>query len=120
MSNVEREKISQTKIYLRHYLHTTSHDIHGLDWVKYLWWHEGTIAALLSFFSKLKAEDNLNTGQYINYQTFSNLQFKPLLKNFFHSHDIDLKDTSGEKRPFVSVGITRIVLMFRKASNIPF
>ena len=56
----------------------------------------------------------------MNYQTFSNLQFRPLLKNSFHSIHIDLSDTSGEKIPFVSVGITRLVLMFRKVSNIHF
>ena len=44
----------------------------------------------------------------------------PMLKNSFHSIPIDLRDTSGEKIPFVSVGITRLVLMFRKASNIHF
>ena len=62
----------------------------------------------------------MNTGQYINYQTFSNQQFRPLLKKSFHSIQIDLRDTSDEKIPFVSVGITRLVLMFRKASNIHF
>ena len=56
----------------------------------------------------------------MNYQTFTNLQFRPLLKNSFHSIEIDLRDTSGEKKPFVSVSITRLVLMFRKASNIHF
>ena len=35
------------------------------------------------FISKLKSGDILTTGQYMNYQTFSNLQFRPLLKNFF-------------------------------------
>ena len=35
------------------------------------------------FISKLKAGDILTTGQYMNYQTFSNLQFRPLLKIFF-------------------------------------
>ena len=72
------------------------------------------------FISKLKSGDIKTTGQYMNYQTFSNLQFRPLLKNFFNSIHIDLRDTSGEKIPFVSVGMTRLVLMFRKASNIPF
>ena len=72
------------------------------------------------FVSKLKAGDNITTGQYMNYQTFSNLQFRPLLKNFFHSNHIDLRDTSGEKIHFVSVGITCFVLMFRKLSNIHF
>ena len=74
----------------------------------------------LPFISKLKGEDIITTGQYMNYQTFSNLQFRPLLKNSFLSIHIDLTDTSGEKIPFVSVGITRLVLMFRKVSNIHF
>ena len=56
----------------------------------------------------------------MNYQTFSNLQFGPLLKSSFHSIHIDLRDTSGEKIPFVSAGINHLVLMFRKASNIHF
>ena len=72
------------------------------------------------FISKLKSGDIIITGQYVNYETFSNLQFRPLLKNFFHSFHIDLRDTSGEKKPFVSVGITRLLSMFRKASNIHF
>ena len=54
----------------------------------------------------------------LNYQTFSNIQFRPLLKNSFHSIHIDLRDTSGKKIPFVSVGITRYLLMFRKVSSI--
>ena len=70
------------------------------------------------FISKLKFGDIITTGQYMNYQTISNLQFRPLLKNSFHGIHIDLRDTSGEKIPFVSVGITRLVLMFRKASNL--
>ena len=72
------------------------------------------------FISKLRGGDIITTGQYMNYQTFSNLQFRPLLENSFHSIHIDLRDTSGEKIPFLSVGITRLVLMFRKASNIHF
>ena len=51
----------------------------------------------------------------MNYQTINKLQFRPLLKNFFHSFHIDLRDTSGGKIRFVSAGITRLVLMFRKA-----
>ena len=58
------------------------------------------------FISKLKGGDIITTGQYMNYQTLSNLQFRPLLKNSFHSIHIDLRDTSGERIPFVSVGIT--------------
>ena len=66
------------------------------------------------FISKLKAGDIKTTGQYMNYQSFSNLQFRRLLKYSFHSMHIDLRDTSGEKIPFVSVGITQLVLVFRK------
>ena len=72
------------------------------------------------FKSKLKFGDIITTGQYMNYQTFSNLQFRRLLKKFFHSIHIDLRDTSGEKIPFVLVGITRLVRMFRKISDIHF
>ena len=60
------------------------------------------------FISKLKSGDIITTGQYKNYQTFSNLQFRPLLKNSFLSIHIDLRDTSGENLPFASVGITRL------------
>ena len=47
------------------------------------------------FISKLKGGVIITTGHYMNYQTFSNLQFRPLLKNSFHSIHIDLRDTSG-------------------------
>ena len=56
-----------------------------------------TKAALLRcfhFISKLKARDIKTTGHYMSYQTFSNLQLRPLLKNSFHSRHIDLRDTS--------------------------
>ena len=69
------------------------------------------------FISNLKSGDIISTGQYLNDPTFSNLQFKPLPKNFFHNIHIDLRGTSGEKIPFVSVGNTRLALMFRIASN---
>ena len=52
------------------------------------------------FTSKLKSGDIITSGQYMNYQTFRNLQFRPLLKIFFHSIHIDLRDTSGEKIHF--------------------
>ncbi len=72
------------------------------------------------FLSKLKCGDIITTGHYMNYQTFSKLQFRPLLKNSFHGIHDDLRDTSGEKIPFVSVGIPCLVLMIRNASNIHF
>ena len=80
-----------------------------------------TKAPLLRCFpliSKLKPGDIITTGQYMNYQTFSNLQFRRLLKNSFHKIHIDLRSTSNEKIAFVSVGITRLVFMFGKNSDI--
>ena len=47
------------------------------------------------FISKLKGGDIITTGQCMNYQTFGSLQFRPLIKNSFHSIHIDLRDTSG-------------------------
>ena len=83
----------------------------------------GTKPPLVQCFpliSKLKGGDTITTGQYMNYQTLGNLQFRPLLKNIFHSIHIDPRDTSGEKIPLVSVGITRFVLVFRQESTIHF
>ena len=81
---------------------------------------KGPLLRCFFFISKLKGGDIITTGQYMSYQTFSNLQFRPLLKNSFHSIHIDLRDTSGEKILFVFVGTTRLVLMFRKVSSIRF
>ena len=53
----------------------------------------------------------------MNYQNFPNLQFKEILKNSFHSIKLELRDSYGEKVPFNSVGVTRAVLMFRRASD---
>ena len=69
------------------------------------------------FMSKLKSGDRITTGQNMNYQTFSNLQFRRLLKNSLHSIHIDLRDTSAEKSPFDSVGRARPVLIFKKVSD---
>ena len=54
----------------------------------------------------------------MNYQTFSNLQFRPLLKNVFLGDHFDFRDTSGERIRFVSVGITRLVLILEKLPTI--
>ena len=56
----------------------------------------------------------------MNYQFIANLQFRGLLKNSFHSLKTELRDTTGEKIPFVSVGFTRVVFLFRKSSNNDF
>ena len=51
----------------------------------------------IQFISKVKNGDIISTGQYMNYQSFTNLQFKKLLKNFFHSIKIELRDTTVKK-----------------------
>ena len=81
---------------------------------------EAPLLRCFLFLSKFKSGDVKTTGLYRNYQTFSNLHFRPLLKIFFHTIHIGLRDTSGEKIPFLSVGITRLDFMFRKASNVHF
>ena len=42
----------------------------------------------LPFISKLRGGDIITTGQYMNYQTFKNLQFRPLLKKSFHRNTL--------------------------------
>ena len=54
----------------------------------------------IPFISKVKNGDIISRGQYMNYQSFTNLQFKKLLKNSFHSIKIDIRDTTGEKKSF--------------------
>ena len=45
------------------------------------------LARCFPFISKLKSGDIVTTGQYLNYQTLSNLQFRRLLKIFSrHTH----------------------------------
>ena len=51
----------------------------------------------IPFDSKVKNGDIISTGQYMNYQSFKNLQFEKLLKNFFHSTNIELRDTTLKK-----------------------
>ena len=36
--------------------------------------------------------------EHMEYQIFSNRQFRPLLKNYFHRFHIDFSDTSGKKK----------------------
>ena len=62
----------------------------------------------------------MTTGQYMNYQTFSNMQIGTQLINPFRSSHVNMGDTSREKLPIVSVGVTSLVLIFLKASNTHF
>ena len=58
-----------------------------------------SIAALLSFYFEAEGWDIITAGRYMNYQTFSTLQFRPLLKNSFHNVHFDLTETNEEKNP---------------------
>ena len=53
----------------------------------------------------------------MNYQNFSNLQIKKILKNSFHSIELELRDSYCEKVLFKSVGVTRAELIFGKTSD---
>ena len=55
----------------------------------------------IHLISKFKGGDVVTTGQYMNYETFSNLQFRPLLKISLHSIHIDPRDKSGEENPLL-------------------
>ena len=70
---------------------------------------EASLIRSLPFVSKLKAGEIITTGQYINYQTFSNLQFRALLKYFFHCFHIDFRDISGKKNNSVSFSVSKYV-----------
>ena len=69
------------------------------------------------FMSKVKSGDIISTGQYINYQSLTNLQIKKLLKNSFPSIKIDLRDSTDQQISFVSVSFTKFGLLFRKFSD---
>ena len=60
---------------------------------------KASLVRCFPFISRLKSGAIVTNGQYMNYQIFSNLQFRRLLKNSFHSIHIDLRDTSDEKIP---------------------
>lgn len=75
-----------------------------------------TKAPLLRCFplmSKVR-DGSLSITQYMGYRSFDKIQYKKLLKTSFHSVKIELRDTSGELIPFLSVGLTRLTLEFRK------
>ena len=54
------------------------------------------------FNSELNATDIVITGKYMNYQIFSKLHFRPLLKNFFIFLTLIWEPRKAEKK-FVSV-----------------
>ena len=71
----------------------------------------------IPFISKIKKEDIISTGQHMNYQNFPNLQFKKILKNSFDVIKLELQDSYGDKITFNSLGVSRAVLIFGRASE---
>ena len=50
----------------------------------------------------------------MNHFSLHQLQFRKLLKDSIHSIKVELRSQTGELIPFVSVGLTRLNLLFRK------
>ena len=64
-----------------------------------------------SFVTKLEAGDDITTGQYMNLQTFSDLQFSPVRKTCFHSIHNALKETvSGDLLEYVAPEVAEIAM----------
>ena len=61
--------------------------------------------------------ESLTIHQYMNYQSFDKLQFKKILKTSFHSIQLDLRSSMGEKIPFAGIGLTRATLIFRQIAT---
>ena len=53
----------------------------------------------------------------MNYHSVTNLKIKNLFKNSFERIKTELWDKTGKKNPFVFVGTTQIILLFRKISD---
>ena len=75
---------------------------------------------LYAFISKVKSGVAITTGEYRTYQTVSNLQFRRLLKNSFHSVQTDLRDTPSEKFLFGSRELLDWYSCFRKCLTFIF
>ena len=79
----------------------------------------------IPFISKVEKGDIIPTKQYMNYQFFTNLHVKKLLKNDSIKIElkielgvkIELRVYTGKKKTFVSVGTTRFALMFHRISD---
>ncbi len=58
--------------------------------------------------------DSLQTTLDYASRYFNDLQYKKLLRNNFHSIQIEIRDVSGEYVSFASLGIVKLTLHFRK------
>ena len=70
-------------------------------------------------FNNKIQRDSISVTKYSNYVSFDNLQFRRFLKISIHSIKVELRSPTGELIPFVTVGITRLTLLFRKTKASP-
>ena len=75
-----------------------------------------TKAPLLRWFFII-SNNQLRNWQHRNCCAFFTLYLKPLLKTSSHSVNFDWRNSCSTKVSFVSVGITRFALIFRKSSH---
>ena len=61
--------------------------------------------------------NRFTVNQCMNHKTFDHLIFRRLNKSHFHSVHIELRSQTGELIPFISYGVVRLTLLFRKADN---
>ena len=100
-NDVEKKRTSQTWNCFQPCPHTLSEKVYWLDLVQQCWRHKKPSAALVSFSRKLKANGIITARQYMIFQTFSNLQFRPLLfKKFFIVFTIAWKMRALKEYPF--------------------
>ena len=66
------------------------------------------------YMKKLGPGHQISSPTYVHYQSFERPQYRKLLKNNFHSIQVELRDAIGQLIPFIAVGITRLTLEFRK------
>ena len=85
------------------------------DIVEYSVIRDTIVPILRSFpFEQRLSHDRISITKTLNNALFDNLQYWRLLKNSIHSMMIELRSQTGELIPFVSVGVTRLTLIFRK------
>ena len=65
-------------------------------------------------FEQRLSHDRISVTKVLNNSRFDNLQYRRLLKNSIHSIRIELRSQTGELIPFLSVGVTRLTLVFRQ------
>ena len=76
------------------------------------------MAPLLRCFPiRQKLRNNIaEVNQSMEFISFSQLQFRRVLKNHIHSIKVELRSETGELIPFNGIGMTRMTILFRKCN----